>query len=497
MSGWPTHPETVSVHTRMQPTNQQNSNDSRFQKALERWRAGDSVNAETLLTDLLAHAPTHRDGATLLAKLYQTQGRLGLASEIAQRHCRETGLNAEATLQWAQFIQQCQRQGVAVQLCEEAIRLGHGTAALFGLTGNLLCELGRFDDARDYLFGALERGIDLNQWFVFGALAGTRRYSSPGDPDIARINAHFRDSAAKPQARAASGFALAKIHDDLGDYASAAQTLREANALARQALPWSRSAWREWISARIRDGVGAQPPRPGRDFIPVFVVGMPRTGTTLTSHRLGRHADVRERGELPHIGYIARRLSAAGRLNDPGALHEAANLYAQHVRQDDAPARWYIDKNPENIRYLDLIAAMFPEARIIACRRDPADTAMSMWSQYFANPDQAYSYDFDDIAAFMAGNSELHRHWQQRLSLPLFTLDYEQLVTDVDATLARLCEFIGLDADSADAQVQSSEVIASNSRWQARQPVYRSSVGRWQRYLPFVSELQRFSKPHD
>ncbi len=475
-----------------------NNSNSRYQAALDSWRAGDTATAESMLSELLEEYPTHQDAALLLAKLYQTQGWLGRASEVAIRHCRATAMDATTTLHWAQFIQQCQRQGVAAQLCEEAIELGRADAELYGLTGNILCELGRFDEARKYLLTAIEHGIDLNKWFVHTALADTRRYTSDDDADITRIEEHFNQPTATPQARAASGFALAKILDDLGNYERAAQTLDQANALARQALPWSGDAWQAWIAQRISNPVEAGPGSPARAYTPVFIVGMPRTGTTLAASKLGRYRHVRDRGELPHISYIARRLIESNLLNDAQALAEAAQLYDQHVRQDDEPARWYIDKNPENIRYLDLVAALFPDAKIVICRRNRADTALSMWRQYFAHPDQAYSYDFDDMATFFAGNDALLAHWRESLQVAVFELDYEQFVSNPDQTLQRLREFIGMDPEHALIRdPQGNEAIASSSRWQARQAVHGSSIGRWRNYQAYIPQLERFSKPKD
>lgn len=478
----------------MQSSNRQNTDASRYQTALNHWRAGDNVTAEAVLSDLLVHNPGHRDAATLLAKLNQTRGDLSRASEVAAQHCQQAEFDPQTTLQWVQFIQQCQRQPIAAELCEEAIRLGHASPELYAMAGNLLCELGRFDAARQYLSGAVERGIDLNKWFIYSVLADTRRYSSPDDADIALIERHFSSADSTPQSRAASGFALGKIFDDIGDYARAARVLREANALAGRAMSWSRENWRESIERRISNPVRNRPPAHESEVVPVFVVGMPRTGTTITARRLGMHPLTRERGELPHIGYIARRLETANLMNDVAALREAADLYLRHIRQDDAPARWYIDKNPENIRYLDLIAAMFPEAKLVVCQRGAADTALSMWSQYFAHPDQAYSYDFDNIAAFMDGNARLLNHWRKQLPLPFFTLEYEQFATGPDATLAKLRDFIGLDPDAPTDASSADQAIASNSRWQARQPVYASSVGRWRHYLPYVPELAGFAQ---
>jgi hypothetical protein len=222
------------------------------------------------------------------------------------------------------------------------------------------------------------------------------------------------------------------------------------------------------------------------------VVGLPRSGTTLTAVQLARHAGVRDRGELPHIPYIADRLEASGRIHDPEALREAANLYSAHLRQDDAPARWYVDNNQLNFRHLDLIARLFPQARVVHCVRDRRDTALSIWSQYFANAACAFANDLHDIAAFSAGHDRLMQHWKQTLDLPIHTVGYEDMVEHSEDVSEQLRKFVGLPAMAAGRERPArAQVITSASMWQARQPVYRSSIARWRAYAPFMPELEQ------
>jgi hypothetical protein len=159
-------------------------------------------------------------------------------------------------------------------------------------------------------------------------------------------------------------------------------------------------------------------------------------------------------------------------------------MFAAQLRRDDEPAHFYIDKNPLNFRYLDVIAALFPNARMIHCRRDRHDVALSLWCQHFAHEDMGFAYDFDDIAAFADGYLRLMRHWRPCNPLPIFDVDYEALVTAPDVELARVAVFLGLDWVSAN-RVHAHpyrDAIATASVWQARQPIHTGSIGRWHRY---------------
>ena len=474
------------------PVSAGHDSNARFRTAQALWQDGQVEPARQLLEEILASQPGHAEAASLLAKLLQSQGQLDRASAVMAASCRHLGLGAEATLRCAQFIRQSQRQQLAAQLCEEAIARGNATGDLHALAGNIYRELGDFDAARRHFLAALHANVNLDAWFVPGALVTTQRYATLDHPDVERLIAHFRKAQGSPRARAASGFGLAKVYDDVGEYAKAVEVLRESNALVRREQAWSRDSWEHFVAARIRNhGTGLQL-QPAVDWTPIFVVGLPRSGTTLTAVQLARHAEVRDRGELPHIPYIADRLEASGRALDPGVLREAADLYCAHLRQDDAPARWYVDNNQMNFRHLDLIARLFPHARVIHCVRSRRDTALSIWSQYFANSACAFANDLDDIAAFSAGHDRLMQHWKQSLDLPIHTVVYEDMVEHGEDAGEQLRKFVGLPAKAeVREEPAQAQVITSASMWQARQPVYRSSIGRWRAYARFIPELER------
>jgi len=456
------------------------------------WQHDEVVACEAILRDLLARDPEHEEATFLLAQLLQTQGRLDAATALVLHWCRLRDFVLPASLRAAEFIRQCQRQALADEICKAALAQQETTADFLVLAGHVAREVGDFARARARYLAALDAGIDLNTSFVLGALANTLRYEDASHPDFAKLIVHFGNPDVSPRARAASGFGLAKAYDDIGDRKSAAGILRTANALVRSTQPWPAPEWREFVARRKHEHVvGARHDR-FADFAPVFVLGLPRSGTTLTATRLASHPRARDRGELRTLRFIADQLIAGKHLSDSGAIDEASALYHAHARQDDAPATWYIDQDPLNFRYLHVIAAMFPRARVIVCRRDRRDTALSLWSQDFAHADCGFAYDFADIAGYMAGFDELIEHWQRTLPLPIHISEYEDFVADPTHALAKLRAFIGMpegEAETHDAPMP----INSSSIWQARQPVYTRSVGRWRAYAPFVAELNQFA----
>ncbi len=356
------------------------------------------------------------------------------------------------------------------------------------LAGNVAREAGKFEEARAHYLASLASGLDLGRHNVLGALASCRRYTDSADSEIKLFAKHLADTRYPLHSRASAGFALAKAQDNLADYAAAAKALREANGMVHATQAWDGAAWRAFVAARLRERLPAPPASAGGSFVPVFIVGVPRSGTTLTATLLARSTGARDRGELRALRYIADQLVAGGYLGGPSALREAADLYRRLAVQDDAPAALYLDQDPLNFRWLHVAAAMFPQARVVHLRRDRRDTALSLWSQDFAHPDLAFAYNFADMATFIDGHDAMMRHWAQSLSLPIFELDYETLVADTESSLVKLRDFIGAQR-SVPGSERDLAPVQSASMWQVRQPIYATSVGRWKHYAPYVPEL--------
>jgi hypothetical protein len=307
----------------------------------------------------------------------------------------------------------------------------------------------------------------------------------------------FRDSLAREdlstKARASLLFAAGKANDDVGDYAQAADYFRSANALAHATTAWSRKNWRRAIESRLVSKPFAQR-LDAPDFVPVFIVGMPRSGTTLAAELLARYPIVRNRGELPWLAKLAQLPPLAG--NPPRAMLErCAAIYAAQLRQDDSgAARFFIDKQPLNFRYVDMIMALWPNARIVHCTRGARDTALSLWAQSFSEDVQGYACDFADIALVMRDCERLMALWSARYPDAIRELRYEELAAQPDAQIAALAAWIGVPEPVVAQAEKAPEAIGTASLWQARQPVYTRSIGRWRNYAPFVPELEKFAE---
>jgi hypothetical protein len=226
----------------------------------------------------------------------------------------------------------------------------------------------------------------------------------------------------------------------------------------------------------------------------VFIVGMPRSGTTLTEQIVASHPRAFGAGERRDIGHIGSALERETGSPDPAAwppaaLRHQAELQLDRLRALAGNAERVTDKMPDNILWLGMIAVLFPRARIVLCRRDLRDVCLSCHFQSF-NHGLAWSNDVEDCAFRATQVERLVRHWRLVLPMPMLELSYEALVDDLEGESRRLIDFIGLEWDPACLAFHTTErPVLTASLWQVRQPLYASSVGRWQNYRQHLGPL--------
>lgn len=459
-------------------------------------KAGQNTEAESVLRELLGGSPQDVASAFALAQMLREQGRMTAAATVVRACLREKPNQRDANLAISaiELLDDCDRKPDAATVADDAIAANPSDARLHAYAGMLDSQLGRFDSAREHYLFALQHDERAWEWHAPIGLSSVQRYADAAHSDFALFNDGLQRQNLSEKARAELHFALGTAHDDIGEYQQATRHFRAGNATAHRLTKWSRKAWRRGIEARLAVRPITRQLEAAGDFTPVFIVGMPRSGTTLLAGLLSRHPEVRNRGELPWIAQLAGQPALAV---DPSRdnLRRAAATYAMHARQDDASgAHWFIDKQPLNFRYVDLMLAMFPDAKIVHCARGLRDTALSLWMQCFLEDVQGYSYDFGDTALVMHDCERLMARWRQRHADSIRTVWYEDLVAAPQAVVADLAQWIGLPSLAANesASTTPASSISTASLWQARQPVNARSVGRWRHYAGLVPELLQF-----
>ena len=232
----------------------------------------------------------------------------------------------------------------------------------------------------------------------------------------------------------------------------------------------------------------------------MFIVGMPRSGTSLVEQIIASHPRAFGAGELNDIGRMARELpvlvntarpypEALDRLT-PDIVDTLAGRYLGALSARAPDAARVTDKMPFNMLWLGLIAKLFPNARVIHCRREAMDNCLSCYFQLF-NQGLRFSYDLAHLGRVYRQHERLMAHWQACLPLSMLTVDYETLVADPENQTRRLIAFTGLEWDAGCLDFHRTERdVRTASVWQVRQPVYQSSVARWRAYEPWLGSLQ-------
>ncbi len=452
---------------------------------------GEKPRAESLLRTLLNDNPDHAAASFLLARLLRQQGRMAAAASVLRAlFGRQQRHDTELVIQAVELLDDCARQEDAAALCENEIARGSTDARLYAYAGMLLSQLGQFDLARARYQFVIANSSQAPEWQSVQGLAELQRYRDDGHADFALFRQQLQRTDLSEPARASLLFALGKAHDDVGQYDTAAGYFRAANSLAHAGVRWSRKLWQRSVEMRMSRRLPAEPLVPTLDWTPVFIVGMPRSGTTLLAQLLARHPEVCHRGELTWLPMLAEQLALA-RGDYRTHLQRAAMAYAEQLRQDDSTAHWFIDKQPHNFMHVDLILSMFPNARILYCRRHARDNALSLWMQSFQPGTQDFSYDFADIAATIQGSRRLMAHWLKRYPASILEVRYEDLTADPARCLRTLSAWLELPAYDPLGARDGTAPISTASLWQARQPIHTRSVDRWRHYAGCLPELLR------
>jgi tetratricopeptide (TPR) repeat protein len=381
---------------------------------------------------------------------------------------------------------------------ENALALDpNNAAAQFGL-GSVMEQLGRLEDARR----AYERAVALASDFpaYHRALAGIRRFTE-NDPRLAALEGLTRDDASFPDdQRVELHFALAKAYDDLKRYASAFEHLQKGNAIKRGLVDYDEvkelTAMRDMVDAFAPELFKARRGAGDPSEVPVFIVGMPRSGTTLVEQILASHPNVFGAGEPMYLfELVAGGHAGAGFPSDIASLSDEAlrrlgGLYAARVRALAPRAKRIVDKLPANFRLVGLIRLALPNARIVHIGRDPADTCFSCYSKVFSRGLE-FTYELGELGRYYKAYETLMAHW--RAVLPAETMlevRYEALVEDLEAEARRIVTYCGLEWDERCLKFHETErSVHTASAVQVRSPIYNSSVGRWRPYQDHLRPL--------
>jgi tetratricopeptide (TPR) repeat protein len=446
-------------------------------------------DAYKIFNKLLGERPGDFDTSFALAFLLRDSGKPQEAATVLVAAADQPGLEVDQLLQVAGFLRDSNQYADAIRICERAVERRPEQADLHFKLGRLYQATGAFDRALKALRKALDMDPSIGPaWTV---LAQQQRFAAADDEDFIRI----RDAAGRSHGREADmciAFAYGKALDDLQRWPDAWAQYSKGNREMSGTLPWRRSAWRRFVERAI-DSASVNPDResvPGSGRNAIFIVGMPRSGTTLLEEMLSRHPEIAGRGEMNFLHHFATQRPVSAPFADT-QRQELGNTLWKQMRLEGPENGFYIDKNPLNFRYLDTAFELLPTARVLHLTRDGRDSCLSCFFQLFQHEDAAFSYSLESLVAFYSGYRQLMTHWRELRGDRICEVDYNELVHSSDDVLARVLQFMGTDGNDAmtSEASDSDRVIRTASVWQARQPVYSRSVGRWRQYYDLAPEF--------
>ena len=369
------------------------------------------------------------------------------------------------------------RNDEAVSALQRAVALAPGHMGARALLGDMLRTRGHAEEAvaeyRKVLAELPWAGI------VWWGLADLRTVRFTDD-DIERMQAALQQPRASEDDRIATGFALAKALDDAGRHADSLDALAQANAIARHRQQWNAGAFSAGVAATLQ--AFTPPPAAAAGVLGkevIFIVSLPRSGSTLVEQILASHSSVEGAGELPDLPLVLGEESRRRGQPFPqwvGAM-QPADWERLGQRYLERTAHWrrqrpvFTDKLPNNWMYIGAIRAMLPGARVIACRRDPLETCFSCYRQHMAGNE--YTRTFEDLAAFWRDFDHSVRHWHALHPAQVFEHAYEQLLADPEAHIRQLLAFCELPFEPACVSFhENRREVRSPSATQVRQPLH-------------------------
>ncbi len=498
--------------------------------------------AEKLCRHFLQHHPHHLEGMRLLAAI---GSRLNILDDAEFLLESALELDPRFDLGRIDFIKVLHKRQKFERAFEQAVELRRrmpGNLAAEMAYANQCSAVGRYDEALEVLDGLLDKSpapanVQMLRGHAFktigrhdDAVAAYRAAAAerPGFGDawwsLANMKTYCFDNAEleSMQRQEASGelgrsdryrlcFALGKAHEDREEFCRSFEYYDRGNRLKHAEVRYSadrmRSDFQRQKAFFTPERVAAMRGVGARHDDPVFIVGLPRAGSTLVEQILASHSKVDGTLELPNILAMVHQLNGRLRQDEtpryPDVLSEfedqrmaeLGRQYIEETRIHRGTGRYFTDKMPNNFRHIGLIKSILPNARIIDARRAPMACCFSGFKQLFAEG-QEFSYGLSDIGSYYADYVDLMEHWHSVYPGSILQVDYEKVVADLDAEVRRMLDFVGLAFESSCVEFhRTRRSVRTASAEQVRKPIYTSGVEQWRNYEPWLDELKQALGP--
>jgi hypothetical protein len=462
--------------------------DAALNKARALHGQGNLPEAEKLYRALLERNPKNFDLLCNVASIVSHRGRSEEAIVFLRRALNQEPNSARAHAMLADALRALGRYDDSIERARRALTLDPEFAEAHASLAQSLADTGRYDEAIHAQSQAIK--LEPNRPHHYHGLGELMRWRAD-DPRLSALERLAQRSGALPLAeQSCLHFALSKAYSDSGDVEGAFRHQIRGGALKRRQISYDEAEFLSRLShtSSIIDTEWLQQREKGGDpsTLPILIVGMPRSGSTLVEQILASHPGVQSVGEsalfITALATIAEnRAALASRLSRPDLVSKLGALYVDALRRAvPSNAVRIIDKTLPNFQFAGLVHAALPNARIIHTRRDSIDTCLSAFSILFFGESQPYSYDLGELGRCYSTYQRVMAHWRGVLPAgAMIEVDYEEVVADIEGQARRIIAHCGLEWDDACLSFHTSDrPVRTASHAQVRRPIYRSSVGR-------------------
>ena len=458
---------------------------------LEHYRAGRFAEVEKLSLSVTQEFPEHPFAWKALAVVLKLTGRISESLVAIQKSVLLEPQDAESHYNLGNTLKALARLNDAEVSYKKAIALNPNYADANNNLGITLKEMGRLDEAEINLRKAIELKPDYAEAYRY--LTTIKKFDAQ-DEQYSKMQELYLDKNISEEQRCHINFGLAKACEDLGDYEKAFVHYSEGNALRKKLLNYNINQdiklfkQIKFTSPRIEqnslvlDKLSKKP-------IPIFIVGMPRSGTTLVEQIISSHSKVTGAGELSFVGQLGSSIARGLSDSNTDSLINFRERYLMKLQSVSNGNLIVTDKMPQNFLYIGLLAAAFPEAKIVHVKRNSAAVCWANYKQYFVSKKNiGYCYSIDDVINYYKLYESLMVFWTNTLSKRIYNLDYEQLTVNQESETRQLIDYLDLDWDEKCLSPQNNKRhIATASNVQIRKKVYRGSSEQWKKYQPFLN----------
>jgi tetratricopeptide (TPR) repeat protein len=478
---------------------------ARLQQALRAQAAGNLGFAEAEYRALAAERVRTPELYTNLGRICAGKRHMGEAREWWEKALAMDPGFVDAGIDLAESYQQVGKAEMAERIYQRLLAANPANVVVRYTLANLLKARGRHDEAAGMYRKIMQWQPDYTQaHFTFSQI---HKYRDPSDPHIAEMLELYGKKSLPDGKRIHLAFALAKAFENLGQYDTAFGYLETGNRLrARQFnydIEADRTLMRSIMQAFTAEAMANVEIDEQQSDCPIFIVGMPRSGTSLVEKIIASHSAVHGAGELDYIFALGASLFLRHSPDycfmpldryPPSAFESFGKTYLEQIALLAKQARHVSDKMPFNMMMIGLIRMTLPNARIVHCVRDARDTCLSIYKQNFTTANYRFAYDLKATAQFHNQYRELMAHWHDVMPGIIHEVVYEDLTANPEQEIPKLLTACGLEFEEACLDFSRSEgLVRTASSWQVRQPMYTGSVRLWEKYgahlQPMLDEL--------